>query len=245
MAKSEKISDTSWKQPFSDRKKEMKLFPANPEVASFCEFKDKTKRKLNVKFEKRFNIDETRYFQITSGKEIYFPKVFQNKIGEIIFNNPESFFIVTVLDSFEAPYISNDEKEQNELEQFFKKNKSKADILNDLKNIKDTGPVEIIINHKTFKRDNKTIAQLKIIRDFKCQVCGVSIPKKDGSKYVEAAHIISKHIKGKETPDNIILLCPNHHKEFDLGEPEIIIQDVNQIEFLLNGKLHKLKLSLE
>ena len=146
---------------------------------------------------------------------------------------------------FKVPFISNDEREQKELEQFFKKTKTKSDILKDLKNLKDTDAEEIIVNHKTYKRDNKTIAQLKILRDFKCQICGHSIPKKDGSKYIEAAHIIPKHQKGRETPDNIILLCPNHHKEFDFGEPQIIVHNKEKIEFLLNGQRHKLKLLLE
>ncbi|MFH2029353.1 MAG: HNH endonuclease [Bacteroidota bacterium] len=34
---------------------------------------------------------------------------------------------------------------------------------------------------------------------------------------MEAAHIKPKHKKSKETPENILILCPNHHKEFDFG----------------------------
>lgn len=49
------------------------------------------------------------------------------------------------------------------------------------------------------------------------KICSTTIMKKDGRKYVEAAHIKSKHLKGRETLSNIILLCPNYHKEFDLG----------------------------
>jgi len=146
---------------------------------------------------------------------------------------------------FKQPFISADEKEQKELEQFFKRSKTKAEILNDLNNLQETDPEEIVVNHKTYKRDNKTIAQLKIIREFKCQICGLSIPKKDGSKYVEAAHIKPKYQKGRETPANIILLCPNHHKEFDLGEPKVIFHNTTRIEFILNEQRHKLKLLLE
>jgi HNH endonuclease len=146
---------------------------------------------------------------------------------------------------FKLPFISIDEKEQKELEHFFNSTKSRADILNDLNNLQENDAEEIIINRKTYKRDNKTIAQLKIIRNHKCQICGLSIPKKDGSKYVEAAHIKPKYQKGRETPENIILLCPNHHKEFDLGEPEIIIHNKSKIEFLLNGITHKIILELD
>ena len=81
------------------------------------------------------------------------------------------------------------------------------------------------------------------MRDFKCQICSTSILKKDGSKYVEAAHIKPKNQKGRETLDNIILLCPNHHKEFDFGHLEIILHNINKIHFLLNDKQYKITLS--
>jgi predicted HNH restriction endonuclease len=145
---------------------------------------------------------------------------------------------------FKLTFVSNDEKEQIELEKYFKKTKSKADILKDLENLQDSDPEEIIVNHKTYKRDNKTIAQIKILRDFKCQICSTTIMKKDGSKYIEAAHIKAKHLKGRETLDNIILLCPNHHKEFDFGHLEIKLHDKKQIDFLLNGQRHKIKLTV-
>ncbi|WP_367277532.1 HNH endonuclease [Mucilaginibacter sp.] len=76
-------------------------------------------------------------------------------------------------------------------------------------------------------------------------MCSTTIRKKDGSYYIEAAHIKPKHQKGRESPDNIILLCPNHHKEFDFGEVEIKNHDLIQIDFLLNGKAHSLSLKIE
>lgn len=108
MAKLIQLSNTSWKHPFTDRKKEMHLWVTNTEVAKYCGLKNSTKRLLNIKFEKKFNINETRYFQITSGREIYFPRDFQEKTREIIFNNPKSFFVVTVLDTPETLYTPAD-----------------------------------------------------------------------------------------------------------------------------------------
>jgi len=144
---------------------------------------------------------------------------------------------------FTLMYLSQDEKEQEELAKYYKKTKTKEEILNDLKNLKPTDSEEIIINQKTYKRDNKTISQIKILRDFKCQICGTTIIKKDGSKYIEAAHIKAKHQKGRETLDNIILLCPNHHKEFDLGDRIIKSHDNNFIDIVLNGQKYKIKLT--
>jgi putative restriction endonuclease len=118
---------------------------------------------------------------------------------------------------FKFQFLSQDEREQEELDKFYKATKTKEEILEELNNLKESDSVEIIVNQKTYKRDNKTIALIKILRDFKYQICGITIIKKDGSKYIEAAHVKAKRQKGVESLDNIILLCPNHHKEFDLG----------------------------
>lgn len=108
MAKLIQLSNISWQQPFKDRKKELPLWGTHVKVAEFCDFKDSTKRKLNIKFEPQFNIDIIDYFQITSGNEISFPKAFQEKIGNIVFNNPDSFFIVTVMDTLDISISPSD-----------------------------------------------------------------------------------------------------------------------------------------
>ena len=141
--------------------------------------------------------------------------------------------------------ISKDEIEQKEISEYFKKGKSKAEIIEALNNLADKGSEKVTINSKAYKRDNRTIALIKILRNFECQICGLSIAKRDGSKYVEAAHIVPKHMKGVESPDNIILLCPNHHKEFDLGDREIEEHTKDQLKFIMNGKRYELSLSVE
>lgn len=147
---------------------------------------------------------------------------------------------------FSVPIDKPNEQEQKEIIQVLKnQNKTKQEIAAELKALKPTDPEEVTINSKTYKRDNKTIAQLKFLRDFKCQICTTSIKRKDGTLYVEAAHIEPKHNKGRETPDNILLLCPNHHKEFDLGNRKILAKDKDKIHFLLNGLVHKISLTMD
>ncbi len=147
---------------------------------------------------------------------------------------------------FALPLDTPDEHEQNDIiKEFKRQNKTKQDIINDLKNQKTTDPEEVNINSKSFKRDNRTIAQLKILRDFKCQICSTTIKKKDETFYIEAAHIEPKHRKGRETPDNILLLCPNHHKEFDYGDRNILLHDKEKVHFTLNGLEHKISLKID
>lgn len=128
-----------------------------------------------------------------------------------------------------------DEFEQEEIAETFQ-SKSKEEIIEELKNITSIEPEIIIINGRVYKRNNKTIAQIKFVRDYKCQICFSYILKANGKKYIEAAHIIPKALKGSEIPSNILLLCPNHHKEFDMGKREILLHNESHFNFILNGK---------
>jgi hypothetical protein len=117
-----------------------------------------------------------------------------------------------------------------------------SQIRRDLRTIKPTDPELVEVRTRVYKRNNRTIAQLKILRGYKCQICGVTIKKKDGSLYAEAAHITPKRRKGVEMPTNIVILCPNHHKEFDLGESEILERTSRVLRIMLNN--HKYSVDL-
>lgn len=140
---------------------------------------------------------------------------------------------------------ASDELEQQEIQQIISKRINKDEIIQELKSLNPKLPIQIEFTGKTFKRDNKTTTQLKFLRDFKCQMCETKIPKKDGSFYIEAAHITRKSYKGPETPDNILILCPNHHKEFDFGNRIDIDKSKNQFVFELNGKRYEINMNLE
>lgn len=137
-----------------------------------------------------------------------------------------------------------DIKEQDELVEVISKESDENHIKNDLRNLKATDPEEIILKQKTYKRDNKTIAQLKILRQFKCQICNAQIKIKNNKFYIEAAHIIPKSKKGNELPENILILCPNHHKEFDLSEKKIIEHTKEKIIFEMNNKKYEVILKI-
>lgn len=137
-----------------------------------------------------------------------------------------------------------DLKEQEELIPVIKSTQNKEQIIQELRKVNPQTSTLVEFRGKQYKRDNKSIAQLKILRDFKCQICGTRILKKDNEFYIEAAHIIEKRHKGPETPDNILILCPNHHKEFDLGNRKILEKTKEKIVFELNGKEYTIDLEL-
>jgi len=81
-------------------------------------------------------------------------------------------------------------------------------------------------------RDYKLSSKLKNMYDFKCQICNKSILiRRSGDdeflKYVEVHHIkpLGKPHKGLDKISNMLVLCPNHHAEFDMGSIAINPED--------------------
>lgn len=77
---------------------------------------------------------------------------------------------------------------------------------------------------------NSTISEkLKKHYEFRCQICSYRVPKSDGSFLAEAHHIqpYNRLHKGDDTTQNLIILCPNCHTQFDdlyfAIEPETLL----------------------
>jgi predicted HNH restriction endonuclease len=130
--------------------------------------------------------------------------------------------------------------EQSELITAFRKT-SKETLITDLITNDDESEYTYI-RGKKYRRSDVNIAVIKILRDFKCQICGKTIVKKDRSNYVETAYIQPKHEGGFETLNNIILLCPNHHKEFVLGKTLIAAHDAASVTIVMNNEQYKIDL---
>ena len=187
------------------------------------------------------------YYDISLAEKIIKDELIElNKSGtqKIEYEKLRNIYSFITEKEFDLDFINSDEIEQQELINIFKREKSKSKIINDLLNLKESETETVYINNKTYKRDNKTIAQLKLLRDFKCQICETQIKKRNGEFYIEAAHIKPKHKKGCETPDNILILCPNHHKEFDYGYMLVKHHSKDYIEFDLNGIKYKIDLKI-
>ncbi len=91
---------------------------------------------------------------------------------------------------------------------------------------------------QTIRNDSRMIHLLRQLAGHRCQFpgCGVSILKKDGSHYTEVAHLRPVHLGGKSVLGNLLVLCPNHHKELDLGNITIKEQTIHRVTGVLNGK---------
>jgi putative restriction endonuclease len=67
-------------------------------------------------------------------------------------------------------------------------------------------------------RDTAVTRRVKILHDYRCQVCSVRLSSAAGP-YAEAAHIrpLGAPHHGPDVLTNVLCLCPNHHVLFDLG----------------------------
>jgi putative restriction endonuclease len=68
-------------------------------------------------------------------------------------------------------------------------------------------------------RDSAMAREVKSIYDFRCQVCGVTIEGFEGRPYAEGAHVrpLGRPHLGRDTRENLLCLCPNHHTQLDNG----------------------------
>lgn len=68
-------------------------------------------------------------------------------------------------------------------------------------------------------RDSRLVRDLKEEFDWKCQICGKRISLPEGRYYCEGHHLkpLGSEYQGPDTRDNILILCPFHHAEFDYG----------------------------
>jgi hypothetical protein len=88
---------------------------------------------------------------------------------------------------------------------------------------------------KSFKRNRKLVTDIKAKYQNKCQICGFTFKMATGAYYSEAAHIIpiSSREAGVDSPDNIWVLCANHHKMLDMGA----IRSISKSEYEEAGKI--------
>lgn len=79
-------------------------------------------------------------------------------------------------------------------------------------------------------RDTDLARKIKLMHRNKCQICAQTLII-NNSSYSEAHHIIplgAPHY-GPDTPDNIIVVCPNCHVQLDYFSVEIDLEKINTI----------------
>lgn len=80
-----------------------------------------------------------------------------------------------------------------------------------------------------------------------CQIigCGHSFPKGKGGKkgsYCEAHHLQSLADDGKDIPENIAILCANHHRQFHYDDVKLINRTAKELTVELSEKQYKINI---
>ncbi len=74
-----------------------------------------------------------------------------------------------------------------------------------------------MVRRKDFDRDYPALDELKALYEHKCQVCHRRLQLGAERYYCEAHHLrpLGREHRGPADPSNVVILCPNHHAEFD------------------------------
>lgn len=80
-------------------------------------------------------------------------------------------------------------------------------------------------------RDTRLARQLKFLHRNQCQICGIALDVGGGNTYAEAHHVIplgAEHC-GPDVAENILVLCPNHHAQCDMGAIELDLSNIRTV----------------
>lgn len=78
-------------------------------------------------------------------------------------------------------------------------------------------PPRVTRESMRFLRDRAPVEAIKELYQGRCHVCSYRIERPDGSWYAEAHHLWPLEHGGPDVMDNLLVVCPTHHKELDLG----------------------------
>lgn len=80
---------------------------------------------------------------------------------------------------------------------------------------------------ETSLRDSDAVRKLKSVYGDRCQLCGDRLADGDGTGYSEVHHLrpLGEPHDGPSEPTNMLVLCPNHHADFDNGVVRIDLDD--------------------
>jgi putative restriction endonuclease len=91
------------------------------------------------------------------------------------------------------------------------------------------------------QRDQMLVEELKSLYDHQCQICGERLQQSSNDGYSEVHHLkpLGSPHNGPDVSENMLVLCPNHHADFDNGmvriEPESM-QITHEYDARMSGR---------
>jgi hypothetical protein len=114
-----------------------------------------------------------------------------------------------------------------------------ADI--DERNKAQRGKRSSSTQNRPYRRNPVLSLALKLRYRDKCQACGENVNVERGF-FCDTHHLIQLRAGGTDTSDNILVLCPNHHRIFDRSKVEIISRDKSTIVANASGQTIHVKI---
>ena len=107
-----------------------------------------------------------------------------------------------------------------------------APVLDQASDIEDVPADRALTTIKRIIRDTELSRQVKAMHNFECQICGHTIPLRNGLRYAEAHHVqpLGCLHNGPDTIANILCVCPNHHAELDYGVIPLSLSTLHQLD---------------
>jgi predicted restriction endonuclease len=94
----------------------------------------------------------------------------------------------------------------------------------------------------SYARNPILSALIKELRGDKCQICGTEFGLQ-GRYFCETHHIVPLSVGGLDRSDNIIVVCPNHHKILDNSEIVVVERKEGSIVFKLGDSVYDIHLN--
>ena len=163
-------------------------------------------KESNYSWDAVFELKEKHTHEVKNNSDSEFRE--KNKTLSLEFKNKN--LLSKHQNSFDVPNLS---KTKPGL--YFLKTVSSVKKLNE---VKHKNPEKIFSVTKRVKRDAQKVTDLKLRYLDKCQICNYCLVLETGKRHSEVHHLrpIGRE-GGNDDTDNMIVLCPNHHKAFDFS----------------------------
>ena len=109
-----------------------------------------------------------------------------------------------------------------------------ADAINDLDDVGSETTEKRKGTSTFYVRDPEVRRQVIARAKGHCEFCdALGFERSNGSHFVEAHHIIHLSKQGPDTLENVIALCPNHHREAHFGTHSKALEDKLKAKLLI------------
>jgi len=95
--------------------------------------------------------------------------------------------------------------------------------------------------NRPYRRNPVLSLALKLKRNDRCQVCGGN-SKLERGFFCDTHHVRPLKAGGTDTSDNILVLCPNHHRVFDRSEVEVVMRNRSRMIAKASGQTYDIAL---